>query len=100
MAKKWDPETLQRRMHLASQRYRELSQKLTDTSTQFAQQCLATRRRAAQLRATLDWYGEQSACAARLNPAPSLETADRFPAIEQVLNDLLRPIREQCRQPE
>jgi len=96
MTKNLDLETLRGRMQLVSQRYRELSLQLTDTSTQFVKQCLATRRRMAQLRATYDWYREQTPANAMLHPFVTLESADRFPQIEQALDEVLRPIREQC----
>jgi hypothetical protein len=99
MASKPDLETLRVRMQLVSQRYRDVSAQLTDTSTKFAKQCLATRRRVAQLRATLDWYCDHSAGNALLrHPYVTLECADRFPQIEKALDELLRPIRENCRQ--
>jgi len=98
MAHRMDPETLRDRMQLVSQRYREVSLQLTETSTQFVRQCLATRRCVARLRATLDWYSEQTPANAMLRPFGTLENADRFPQIEQALEDVLRPVREQCRQ--
>lgn len=98
MAGKTDLEMLRIKMQLASQRYRDVSARLTATSTQFAKQCLATRRRVAQLRATLDWYVDHSAADAQLHhPYVTLECADRFPQIERALDELLRPIRENCR---